>query len=270
MISLGHDSFMKFTLFFLSVLVFSSNVSAKCPVAEPQYVGSRQCYNPQMFSHISSSKRAVMQQFAPIALYMQELTGYPASVIVSHLVKEKEWRTSTPGNAFFGIGCTGKGDTNFTVPNGLTLSVDTDGCGNWQKYASPQSSVIGYIYWLLYAESGYYNGIRRQVPSSFPPPADRDTIIAAIAKSGYCAAGCTCAIGKRTGTYDDCMKSIANNSCANDLDNMMLCDYNYPILNGLPPLHKNIQPSANAGSGSATLIRFSGEAATSTAPSVGK
>lgn len=229
-------------------------MAASCKVKDPTFVQKRQCYNPQMFKGLSSSKQKVMTKFAPIALYLQEITGYPASVIVTHLVKEKGWKSEASGNAFYGVRChKGNRSETFSTPNGMTFKIDHTGCKTWQHYGSAQSSVLGYINLLLYADNGYYRKIRQQIPASFPPPASREKVINAIANSGYCAAGCSCSLGGgRTGTYGDCMRSIGSNSCAYHLDDMMLCDYDYPILSGLEPLHKNIKPSTKQGSGSAS------------------
>jgi hypothetical protein len=212
-----------------------------------------------MFANLNTrNKRTVMPEFAPMALYLQEVTGYPASVIMSHMVKEKGWDFSSSTTALFGVKGRREESVNFTVSNGLTMTVDFNGrSGNWQGYASRQDTFLGYIYLVLYEDNGYYGGIRRQIPTQFPPPANRDNVIDAIARSGYCASGC--------GDYGGTMRNILRNSCAAPLDNIILCDYNYPILNGLPPLHRNIQPSSTAGRGSAEFLRYSSSSQT-TAP----
>ncbi|MBY0385032.1 glucosaminidase domain-containing protein, partial [bacterium] len=193
-----------------------------------------------MFDGLPKNKKSVMTKFAPLAVYLQSITGYPASVIMGHMVKEKGWKTKATGNAFFFIGCNaGSKDDNFTPAQGAMLKVNHSGCGDrWQHYASPQDSFLGYIYWMLYADNGYYNGVRRVIPSNFPPPADREKLINAIASSGYCQEGCSCDLGKgKKGKYGTCMKSIIKNSCAAHLDNMVLCDGNsYEILDGLPAI----------------------------------
>lgn len=237
--------------------------NSDCPgVTNPRYVNGRTCYDSSMFDHLTPQNRKNMvQKFAPLALYMQEVTGFPASVLIGNIAKEQGWVTTAPGNNFYGIKCISRnGNESFTLRNGLSLTVNYDGCGSFQRYASDRDSMISYLYLLLYSTSSVavnsYSSIRDEIPATFPPPGNRDNIVNAIGESPYCAAGCNCS--GISGGYSGCMASHIRRSCTADLDNMILCDYDYPELEGLSPLHNNISPSTDPNGGTATPLTYQG------------
>lgn len=208
----------------------SAVAKVTCKPREETKSNGRVCYDASMFEGLPANKKAVMQKFAPLALYIQHTTGYPASVLLGHMVKEQGWRTKIGGNVFFGFKCYA-GDRNLSFPvQGQTITVNHTGCDTWQYYNTPQDSFWGYIHRILYdEENSYYNGIRRVVLS---PPVDPNELIGAIARSGYCHSGCS----GNGGSYGEIIQGIIKRSCVAHLDAMVLCNYDYEILNGLKPL----------------------------------
>ena len=75
--------------------------NAACPPAQPRrYVDGRTCYDESIFDNTPPPERRkkMLKRFAPIAIYLQEVTGYPASVIMAQTVKEQGWEESSPRN----------------------------------------------------------------------------------------------------------------------------------------------------------------------------
>lgn len=257
-----------FVIFLLFEVIPSRAQAKSCAVKEPSYIKNQVCYSESLFDNLQppASRKEMVKKFAPLAVYLQTVTGFPASVLVAHIVKEQGWKTKAPGNNFYGIMCMGKGSDNFATPTGHSFNVQYNGCGTFQKFASAQDSMLGYINLMLYRDrsAGSYRSIRNIIPDSFPPPADSASVIDAIARSPYCQAGCPCSIG----SYGKCMKSHIKMGCLSGLDNMILCNYDYPILKGLPDLHVNIRPSKTKGQGSAKKAgRRSGSSDSTSNPS---
>ena len=75
------------------------SLNADCPPSSPsQNVDSRVCYDESIFnnSRDTPGRRDTLRAYAPIAIYLQEVTGYPASMILSQRIKEQGWRTRAP------------------------------------------------------------------------------------------------------------------------------------------------------------------------------
>jgi hypothetical protein len=236
-------------------------VNNDCPPSQPRrYVGQQICYDESIFRDVTiDTRRDMLRRLAPLAVYLQEVTGYPASVIIANLAQEQGWSGRAPGNNLYGIICISRqGEQRFHTPLGLELTYNFAGCthrGNggaqlYQDYASPVDSMLGYINLLLYRENTAraYRHIRDQVPNRFPPPANADQVITRIGDSPYCQSACTCNNGKWR--YTTCMRSHISAACLSELDGMTLCDYNLPQLGDLPPLFTDIEPSSEFGKGS--------------------
>ena len=228
---------------------------------------NRVCYDESIFnnSRDTPGRRDTLKAFAPIALYLQEVTGYPASMILSQRIKEQGWPTRAPRNNHFGVKCYNPGqEQTFQTPTGHTFTYRSNACGlaatdggNFMDYPTTLDSFLSYIDVVLYREetAGFYGNIREQVPRRFPPPGPVESMTQAMSEGPYCQAGCTCPNGRGGSmSYGSCMSMHRRTGCMSELDSMTLCDYSIPQLAGLPPLHNNIRPSTNIAEGTRTPI----------------
>jgi hypothetical protein len=228
----GIRFFAHFTLL-LVCLVGASSAGAAGGQAKKGANG-RACYDSSIFDNLSASKQKYLKEYAPVAVYMQEQTGYPASVMISHMIKERGWVFGNRSH-FFGISCmSGNRATShtFQAPSGVALPVHRQSCAgsSWQKYSSAKDAVADYV--ELVTTDSRYHQIQSALPSIFPPPADERSMIRGIGNSPYCNSGCHCDIG----SYSACMVSnIVHNHLA-ALDEMTICDFGMRQIRGLPAI----------------------------------
>ncbi|MEM7645767.1 MAG: glucosaminidase domain-containing protein [Pseudomonadota bacterium] len=237
----------------------------KCQITnEVQYVNGRICYDDSIFNKVTHDyRREMLRKFAPIAVYLQEVSGFPASVLIGNMAKEKGWKSTVTGNNHFGISCMMKNKSRWmNFARGLRLPIQFTTCGTrWQKFESSADSMIGYLYLLLQREkvAHLYGSIREAIPETFPPPPARAPIIDAISRSAWCQAGCSCTLRvqpKKIGSYGACMKSHVRHGCLAPLDKMTICNFEMEQLKSFPPFLKNISLSPDPEKGVAEWVDF--------------